>query len=190
MVQIIKKPKKLVTIIKREAWEEQQGVQKLEADTQQQRAQIIAAAKEQATLAKEQAMQAGEVGAFAEAAHVAVNMFIDRAKLCLDLKSAMERLVSEIAQKILGAPLSLDQSKQSAVINQGIAKMRSRHKLKIQLAHPEQLASIAQMPDFEIEAASDVPKNLVRVVTEVGSALWAESEALAVLKADDTVHLG
>ncbi len=188
MVQIIKKPRTPVTIIKREAYEEDQEVQKLQTETEKQHQQILSTAKDQAVSAKEQAMQAGADQAFAEAAAMAVDIFKTRAKLCLDLASPMEQLVSEIVQKILGAPLSLEKAKQDTGIRAGITKMRSRRKLKIQLAQADELNFLAQLPDFEVEAASDVPDGFVRVVTEVGSALWGKDAALIALKADDMVH--
>ncbi len=190
MVQIIKKPRTPVTIIKREAYEEDQEVQKLQTQTEEQHQQILTTAKEQAVGAKEQAMQAGADQAFAEAAAMAIDIFKTRAKLCLDLEAPMQQLVSEIVQKILGGPLSLDKVKQDSAIRAGISKMRSRRKLKIQLAQPNEFSFLGKLPDFEVEAASDVPQGFVRVVTEVGSALWAQDAAFTALKADDMVHPG
>ena len=57
-------------------------------------------------------------------------------------------------------------------------KIRSRHKLKIQVADMKSLESISNLPDFEIEAVTDLPSGFLRIVTEIGSSLWDEKIAL------------
>lgn len=165
-------------ILKGSVFKEQQDIKALYKQAEEDRKKIIAEAKHQATLAKEQAMTDGANQAFAQAATLALSIFSDRAKYCQDLKNPLQRLATEIAQKILGGLLALDVTKQNALIDTGIEKIRSRRKLKIQLTHPELLAAIHKLPDFEVEAVHDLPEGFLRIVTEVGSALWNEQEAI------------
>ncbi|MES2503405.1 MAG: hypothetical protein V4534_00850 [Myxococcota bacterium] len=164
-------------VVKGKAYKEQQDIKELYVKAFADRRSIIDEAKQQAVLAKEQAQVEGANEAFAEAAEMAVQIFMDRAKECADLKAPLTRLSAEISKKILGGPLSLDKANQESVINDGIQKLRSRRKLKIQVSNPETLAAIQKQPDFEIEAATDLPPGFLRVVTEVGSALWDEGHA-------------
>ncbi|MBL4817703.1 MAG: hypothetical protein JKY15_00540 [Deltaproteobacteria bacterium] len=190
MVKIIKgsgekpeAPKKSSVILKGSVYEEQQQIKALEAETEAQRRQIISDAKVQASHAQEEALVQGANQAFAEASEQAVQIFQDRAQYCSELKEPMKRLAQEIAKKILGASSALPDQQQDELVNQGIQKMRIRRKLKIQLADPSQLEALTKLPDFEIEADNEVTQGFVRIVTEVGSSLWDENQAVPKLLA-------
>lgn len=184
MAQIIKgtekptlKPKKSV-IIKGSFYQEMQEIVVLNAQTEQEHKKIIAKGKEQAHLAKEQALVEGANQAFSEAAEQALLIFAERTQYCLELKEPLKRLCDEISQKILGGKLTLPDSEQEKILQAAIQKIRSRHKLKIQAASLGELDKLKALPDFEIEIATDLPAGFLRVVTEAGSALWEEKIAI------------
>ncbi|MEI6790280.1 MAG: hypothetical protein WCK42_03765 [Myxococcaceae bacterium] len=184
MAQIIKgtekptlKPKKSV-IIKGSVYQEMQEIVVLNAQTEQEHKKIIAKGKEQAHLAKEQALVEGANQAFSEAAEQTLIIFAERTQYCLELKEPLKRLCDEISQKILGGKLTLSDSEQEKILQAAIQKIRSRHKLKIQAASLGELDKLKALPDFEIEIATDLPAGFLRVVTEAGSALWEEKIAI------------
>lgn len=184
MAQIIKgtekptlKPKKSV-IIKGSVYQEMQEILVLNAQTEQEHKKIIADGKQQAHLAKEQALVEGANQAFAEAAEQALMIFVERTQYCLELKEPLKRLCDEISQKILGGKLTLPEAEQEKILQAAIQKIRSRHKLKIQAATLGELDKLKALPDFEIETAADLPAGFLRVVTEAGSALWEEKTAI------------
>lgn len=184
MAQIIKgtekpipKPKKSA-IIKGNLYQELQEVTLLKTQTETERRKIISDAKQQAHLAKEQAMVKGANQAFSEAAEQALQIFIERIHSCTALKDPLKRLCDEISQKILGGKLSLPEPEQDKILEAAIHKIRARRKLKIQAAVLGELEKLKNLPDFDIETATDLPVGFLRISTEVGSALWEEKTAI------------
>ncbi|MEI6805531.1 MAG: hypothetical protein WCK49_03380 [Myxococcaceae bacterium] len=183
MAQIIKgtekptPPVRKSLIMKGSLYREQQEVDALYAQAEIDIKNIVSKAKKDVAAAKEQAMTEGANQAFAEASSQALDIFIERTQYCLDLKNQLGQLTQEISRKILGNPLALPQAEQDKILEAAIQKIRSRHKLKIQATNITSLASISNLPDFEIEAATDLPAGFLRVTTEVGSSLWDEKIA-------------
>lgn len=194
MAQIIKgteKPapiSKKSPIIKAEAYQELQEIKKLEAQTEQQRRQIISEAKQQAYLAKEQAMVEGANQAFAQAAKQALSIFTERIQYCNSLKEQLKILCDEITQKILGGKLTLSETEQNTFFDSAIQKIRARRKLKIQAAQMGELEKLKSFPEFEIETTADLPAGFLRIVTEVGIALWEEKDAVPKILAALSVN--
>jgi hypothetical protein len=172
-------PPKKSPIIKGSLYRELQDIEALRAQAEQDRKRIIAEGKQQAISAKEQAMTEGANQAFAEASEQALNIFVDRAKYCVDLMGQLKQLTDEISQKILGGKLTLPKEDQDKILQASVRKIRSRRKLKIQAASITGLEKLAQLPDFEVEAVTDLPAGFLRIVTEVGSSLWDEKAAMA-----------
>ena len=171
-------PPKRSPIVKGSAFLEQQEIDALHAQTEIDRKKIIADGKLQANHAKEQAMTEGANQAFAEASEQALNIFVERSKYCLDLKSQLKQLTEEISKKILGGKLTLPDAEQDKILNAALSKMRSRHKLKIQTSDVSPLEKLKQLPDFEIETATDLPPGFTRLTTEIGSSLWDDKTAI------------
>lgn len=170
-------PKKSV-IIKGTLYQELQDIDALHAQATQDRKKIIAEGKQQAVSAKEQAMTEGANQAFAEASEQALSIFSERAKYCVDLMGQLKQLTDEISQKILGGKLALPAADQDKILLAAIKKIRSRRKFKIQAASIAGFEKLAQLPEFEVEAVTDLPAGFLRVVTEVGSSLWEEKVAI------------
>jgi flagellar biosynthesis/type III secretory pathway protein FliH len=176
-------PPKKSPIMKGSLFREQQEIEALQAQTEQDRKKIISLGKQQAASAKEQAMTEGANQAFAEASDQALDIFVERAKYCLDLKGQLKQLTDEISKKILGGKLTLSEPEQDKILDTALNKLRSRHKLKIQVTDISQLEKLKQLPDFDIEAATDLPAGFLRITTEVGSSLWDDKTAISKITA-------
>ncbi len=171
-------PVKKSPIMKGSLYREQQEIEALYAQAEQDRKKIISEGKQQAASAKEQAQIEGANQAFAEASKQALALFVERAKYCIDLKGQLKQLSDEISQKILGGKLTLPKPDQEKILQASINKLRSRRKLKIQAANISSLEKLRQLPEFEIEAGTDLPAGFLRMTTEVGSSLWDEKAAI------------
>lgn len=171
-------PLKKSPIMKGSLFREQQEISELYAQAETNRKKISSNAKQQALQTKEEAMTQGANQAFAEASEQALEIFIERAKYCADLKGQLKQLTDEISQKILGGKLTLPEAEQDNILNAALNKLRSRHKLKIQATDISQLEKLKQLPDFEVEAVADLPAGFLRIVTEIGSSLWDDKAAI------------
>lgn len=184
MTQIIKAKEKPTPrppqspILKAAVYEELQSIKTLKAQTEAEHKKIITEAKKEAHAAREQALIEGANQAFAEAAEQAVFIFSERIQTCMALKGQLQELCNEISQKILGGKLTLPPAEQDKILEAALFKIRARHKLKIQMANTTPLEKMKSLPDFEVEAAHDLPSGFLRIITEAGSALWEEQLAV------------
>ena len=141
--------------------------------------------------AREEALSSGAVEAFNETAKNAILIFSERISYLSSVLEDVRVLAVEIAEKVLGGHMRLDQNEQNQLIANGINKMRMKRKLAIQCSSgsltalqtkaPSLMKRIEQEPDIDLEETSDIKPGHFRIVTDVGAALCDESAVLSAL---------
>ncbi len=147
--------------------------------------------KKLALQAEEEAMTKGAVEAFAKASSEAIDIFKKRSARYKEAQEDIKVLALEIVTKILGNTLKLPDEQIDQIIEAGIGKLQGHRRLKLQfpskrlqeLTEQKEPAihRVQNEPDFQLEEVTDVKEGFLRVVTDIGSMLCTEKQALAVL---------
>lgn len=175
-------------VIEKEVWRAQQEAAELQARAEAERDRVLAEGKRQAAQAREEAQAEGAQEAFAQAAQEALAAFRHRAERYAEAADDIRTLALEVVRKVLGADPQLSPDAVQAVLDRGMARLRARRRLRVQVPEPRLvalgkerpalLAALKREPDLILEAADDVSPGFARVVTEVGGALCSEQTAL------------
>lgn len=175
-------------VIEKEVYRAQQEAAEIQARAEQARDRILAEGKQKAAQAREEAQAEGAQEAFAEAAQEALAAFRHRAERYAEAADDIRTLALEVVRKVLGADPQLSKDAVDAVLDRGMARLRARRRLRVQVPEnrlvalgkerPALLAALKREPDLVLEAQADVSPGFARVVTEVGGALCSEQTAL------------
>lgn len=175
-------------VIEREVFRAQQEAAEFAARAEAERERVLAEGRQKASQAREEAQAEGAQEAFAEAAQEALKAFRHRAERYAEAADDIELLALEVVRKVLGADPQLSKAARKAVLDRGMARLRARRRLRVQVPEarlvalkkerPILMASLEKEPDLVIEAQADVSPGFARVVTEVGGALCSEQTAL------------
>jgi hypothetical protein len=178
-------------VIEKELIAARQQVQQLLDDTEVERKDIVADGKAAAAQAHEEAMVRGAQEAFARAAEEALRTFRERALRYGDAAEDIRALALALFQKITGSEPDLSRAAVDRTVQQGIAALRAKRRLRLQVSvgrraalayeRPNLLKAVDAQPDLVVEEVADVREGFARVVTEVGGALCAEDAALQAL---------
>lgn len=178
-------------VIEKEVWEAQQEAGRILEEAEHRREQLLAEGRVKAKQAREEAQAEGAQEAFEEAAQEALVAFRRRAERFGEAADDIKVLAHEVAKKILGSNLQLDPRRVDKIVSSGMAQLRARRKLRVQVPQARRRAliqerpilmdALASEPDLVIEAADDVSPGRARIVTEIGGALCSEQQALDAL---------
>jgi flagellar biosynthesis/type III secretory pathway protein FliH len=177
--------------IERAVYQAKQDAEHILMRAEQERQALVADGKKQAARAKEEAMARGASEAFASAASEALTAFRKRAERYGEASDDVRVLALEVVKKILGADPDLGPAQVDKILQRGIAQLRARRRLRLQVSHqrlselaserPNLMKALQSEPDLVIEGVDDVSAGFARVVTEIGGALCAEDTALDAL---------
>ncbi len=194
--QVARRPAKLAVgtdrkVIDKEVYRAQQKAAELIEAAEAEKDRILADGQKKANQAREEAQSEGAAEAFAEAAAEALAAFRRRAERFTEAAEDIRILALEVAQKIIGRPLKLEEDEIGQLVTKGLAGLRARRKLRVQMPpdrhqallaeRPRLMAALDREPDLFIESVDDVSPGFARVVTEVGGALCSEQVALDAL---------
>lgn len=178
-------------VIEREVYQAQRMAQEIIEEGEKEQKKRLSDGKKQAAVTKEEAMASGAASAFEEVATDALMAFKQRAARYLDVQNDLRTLSVEIAQKVVGGPLTLSSTAIDKTVKQGIDKIRSRRRIKLQVCKEEMqrlqntydatIKAVQKLPDIVFEEVDDVKPGFVRVVVDVGSALCNSDKALSSL---------
>ncbi len=178
-------------VIEGEIYQAQKTAQEIRAKGEQDRKARLIEGKRQAALVQEETMSKAAAEAFAKAANEAIAIFQRRAKVYEDAAADIRVIALEIVQKILGTIQKLPPNQIDDVLKEGIKQLRARRCLRLQMCKEQKdkfsqneqslFGKITALPDFKIEEVADVKPGFIRVVTDVGSALCEEADAIKSL---------
>jgi flagellar biosynthesis/type III secretory pathway protein FliH len=185
-------------VIARDIYQAKQEAEELLHKAEQERARMLEQGKRQASQVREEAMSRGAADAFAQAASEALMAFRRRSERYAEAADDIRFLAREVARKVLGTDPDLSAHDVERILQQGMAQLRARRRLRVQVPEarlkelgaerPNLMRVLKDEPDLVIEAASDVGDGFARIVTEVGGALCAEETALNSLADAVNVH--
>jgi flagellar biosynthesis/type III secretory pathway protein FliH len=180
-------------VIEKEVFRAQQEAAEIVAKAEKEKERILAEGRQRAARAREEAQSEGAAEAFAKAAEEALLAFRHRAERYGEAANDVRVLAVEVVRKVLGSSPKLTDAQIDEFIARGLARLRARRKLRVQVSEerrsalererPLLMARLRDEPDLVIEATDDVSKGFARVVTEIGGALCQEQAALDQLAA-------
>lgn len=178
-------------VIEKEVYKARQEAADILAEAEQEQQQILQEGQQRAHQAHEEAMLEAAEEAFAEAAKEALAAFRARAERYDEAADDIRVLAFELAKKVLGNKVGLDDGQIDDVIREGMHDLRAKRTLRMQLPQervdalqmerPRLMAALSREPDLMVIAAPDVSEGFCRVVIEPGAALCTEQEALDLL---------
>lgn len=184
-------------VIEKEVYRARQEAADIIAEAEQEQQAVLQEGQQRAHQAREEAMLEAAEEAFAEAAKEALAAFRSRAERYAEAADDIRVLAFELARKILGNKVGLDDSQVDDVIRDGMNSLRAKRTLRMQLPQvrvdalqrerPMLMAALSREPDLLVIAATDVNEGFCRVVIEPGAALCTEQEALDLLA--DALHI-
>lgn len=175
-------------VIEKEVYTAQEKAREILQKAEQEKAQILKQGAQDAAQILEEMQAQGAKEAFSEAAQEALSAFQRRWERYEEASEDIRILALEVSRKVLGQDPRIDEHVFERIIQQGMAELRARRKLRVQLPEsryrvlsqerPKLWAKLEEKADLVIERVADVREGFARIMTEVGGALCSEQTAL------------
>ncbi len=179
-------------IIDKEVVHAQLQAAQLIKDGEHEKKRVLFLGRQKVAKAKEESMSKAATQAFAEVTKRILRIFLDRAQEYQNHAEDIRSLVQEIVKKILGVEPKMPASEIDELINNGMNLLRARRKLKLIFAKDalkkiekdggEFITQLQKMPEFELSEDAEINSGLMRVVSDVGSAMCAQDEVIEFLR--------
>ena len=175
-------------VIEKEVYSAQEKAREILKEAELEKANILKQGAQDAAQIREEMQAQGAEEAFSEAAQEALSAFHRRWGRYEEASEDIRILALEVSRKILGMQPRIDEAVFEEIIQKGMAELRARRTLRIQLPEsrhrvlsrerPKLWAQLEEKADLVLESVPDVREGFARIMTEIGGALCSEQTAL------------